>query len=48
MVFSLQSGLQSIRQRILELTASGQSQRKPKENYVVRTQKKGKGCYKEY
>jgi hypothetical protein len=52
MVLSLQSGLRSIRQRIPELAASGQSQRKPKENYVrefeLQSQKETKGSYKKY
>ena len=46
MVLSLQSEHRLIRQRIPGLTASGQSQRKPEENYVVRTQKKGKDLTK--
>ena len=34
MVLSLRSGIQSIRQRIPELMASGKSQMKPEKNYV--------------
>jgi hypothetical protein len=52
MVLSLQSGLRSIRQRILELAASGKSQRKPEKNYVrefeLQSQKEIKGSYKKY
>ena len=52
MVLSLQSGLQSIHQRIPELMASEKSRRKPENFYVLNSntkkKRKRKGSYKKY
>ena len=48
MGLSLQSGLRSIRQCILELMASGKSQRKPEKYYASSNAKERRGSYKKY